>query len=71
MRVSILVSICLLTACSSQAVRCDRHLTPINPQQKLSGDPPMAARGASQRVGPHEPVAKRETVPAAGAGGSP
>ncbi|HJS92164.1 MAG TPA: hypothetical protein VJ738_19515 [Steroidobacteraceae bacterium] len=71
MRASIIVSVFLVSACSSQAVKCDRHLTRINPQQKLSRDPPIAAGGESKRVAPHEPVAKSEKVSAAGAGGSP
>ena len=29
---------CLLTACSTQAVRCERHLTPINIPQRPTAD---------------------------------
>ena len=30
MRAVFVVCVCLLTACSTQIVRCERHLTPIN-----------------------------------------
>ena len=30
MRALFVVCVCLLTACSTQTVRCERHLTPIN-----------------------------------------
>ena len=30
MRVVFVVCVCLLTACSTETVRCERHLTPIN-----------------------------------------
>jgi len=38
MRALLVISMSLLAACSSQAVRCDSHLTRINPPEKFSGD---------------------------------
>ena len=39
---------CLLTACSTQAVRCDRHLTPINVPERPVAEAP--ARGQPGRA---------------------
>jgi len=52
MRFAFVACVCLLTACSTQAVRCDRHLTPINvPQRPLAGigaaGPPLDPRRAN------------------------
>jgi hypothetical protein len=38
MRSLFVVCVCLLTACSTQAVRCDRHLSPINVPQRPIAD---------------------------------
>lgn len=60
---------CLLTACSTQAVRCDRHLTPINvPQRPVAGAlaPRAKSNDASSQSGgavqPHG--ARPATAPA-------
>lgn len=45
MRTVTVVCACLLTACSTQAVRCERHLTPINVPKRPIGEiiaPPQA-----------------------------
>ena|SRR5579862_7420094 len=49
MRVTVVVLILLLSACSSQIVRCERHLTPINPPRKLLSD---AAAGPTRGMAP-------------------
>lgn len=49
MRLLFVVCVCLLTACSTQAVRCDRHLTPINvPRRPIAGA--LAPRAKSTEV---------------------
>jgi len=49
MRAVAVVCACLLTACSTQAVRCERHLIPINiPRQPIADAPaPGQPEGAS------------------------
>lgn len=42
---------CLLTACSTQAVRCERHLTPINVPERPNADlAPSHSKEASAQV---------------------
>lgn len=38
MRSALILFACLLTACSTQAVRCERHLTPINVLERPTAD---------------------------------
>jgi hypothetical protein len=64
MKIWILASIALLSACSSQAVRCDKHLVPINPPQSRLAEAGAVAPKASAS----EPAAKAETKPSAGRG---
>ena len=56
MRALLVISMGLLAACSSQAVRCDSHLTRINPPQKLLGDAP------AERVAPQGKTTKKLAV---------
>ena len=44
MRSTFVLCACLLTACSTQAVRCERHLTPINVPQRPFADAPASSR---------------------------
>lgn len=62
---------CLLTACSTQAVRCERHLTPINiPKRPIAnalapGQPEAssaAERGARRSDGTPRPTAPAQSV---------
>jgi hypothetical protein len=39
MRSVLVLCVSLLTACSTQAVRCERHLTPINVPRRPVADP--------------------------------
>jgi hypothetical protein len=45
MKAAVMFSLCLLSACSSELVRCERHLTPINPPAAHLRDSTGAARG--------------------------
>ncbi len=77
MRASIILSILLVSACSSQGLKCDRHLTPINPHQGRLTEPAAAAtqRKVAQPASLTSAQAptKGKKAPAAGAsgGGSP
>jgi hypothetical protein len=54
MRSVFVACVCLLTACSTQAVRCDRHLTPINVPQRPIADalaPRAKSNDASSQIG--------------------
>ena len=51
MRSLAVLSACLLTACSTQAVRCERHLTPINVLERSIADrAPSHSKEASAQV---------------------
>lgn len=56
MRSVFVACVCLLTACSTQAVRCDRHLTPINVPQRPVADA-LAQRAKSDEAGSHSGTA--------------
>jgi hypothetical protein len=87
MRVIVIALITLLAACSSEMVRCEKHLTPINPPQKLLGDAAVGPKGESAvtlrpgRVSPqggtakkvevHSSSGKSHAMPPAGPGGAP
>lgn len=54
MRSVFIACLCFLTACSTQAVRCDRHLTPINvPRRPVAGAraPRAESNDASPEIG--------------------
>ena len=75
MRSAVIVCVCLLTACSTQSVRCDRHLTPINvPQRPIAGigaaGPPHDTRQANA-VAPSVRRSGAASRPAAAREGSP
>lgn len=57
MRALVMMSLWLLAACTTQAVRCDRHLTPINVPQPVTGDSKITPKSA------------RESTPASKTGG--
>lgn len=70
MRSASVLFACLLTACSTQAVRCDRHLTPINvlerpiadlaPRHSKEASTPI--RGATQSYGSRRMNADRPSA---------
>ena len=84
MRSVFVLGTCLLTACSTQAVRCERHLTPINVLERaITGAPAPGGpgkrkteiRSATQSDGTPRATANAESVapkqPAPGPEGSP
>lgn len=86
MRAVFAVCVCLLTACSTESVRCERHLTPINiPKRPIAnalapGQPEGSnaqVRGARKSDGTPrtktaaESGAPKGPAPAAGAQRSP
>ncbi len=86
MRAVFVVCVCLLTACSTESVRCERHLTPINiPKRPIAntlapGQPEESnaqVRGARKSDGTPRAKAAAESgapkgpAPAAGAQRSP
>ena len=71
MRVVFVMCVCLLTGCSAQTVRCERHLTPINiPKPPIAnalapGQPEGSstrARGAGRSDGAPRPTAGAQSV---------
>jgi len=69
MRAVSVVCACLLTACSTQTVRCERHLAPINiPKQPVADAPaPGQAGGVSTNTrGGRKSDAMPETKAGAG-----
>jgi hypothetical protein len=62
MRASIVLGVALIAGCSSPRVRCDQDLTPINPPQHLSGDPPSAVQTPS-RLEPSQILKTPESGP--------
>lgn len=75
MRVTLVLLISLLTACSSEALRCEKHLTPINPPQKLLGDASrvraVPLEKTAKKVEVQNSSGKSQAQPPAGAGGTP
>lgn len=74
MRVTVFLFVFLLTACSSQVVRCERHLTPINPAQKVGDAFPGRAlplAKTTRTVEVRNASGKSQALPSAGAGGMP
>jgi hypothetical protein len=86
MRAEFVVCVFLLTACSTQIVRCERHLTPINiPKRPIAnalapGQPERSSArthsapksgGTPRTKVAAEPGAPNKPAPAAGAQGSP
>ena len=72
MRAVFVLCICLLTACSTETVRCERHLTPINiPKRPIAnalapGQPEGSttpARGARKSDGTPRATAAAQSVP--------
>jgi hypothetical protein len=51
MRAVLVMCACLLAACSTESVRCERHLTPINPSRRPIADAPSPGHpeGSSAR----------------------
>ena len=51
MRAVLVMCACLLAACSTQILRCERHLTPINPSRRPIADAPLPGhpQGSSTR----------------------
>jgi len=75
MRSAVIVCVCLLTACSTQSVRCDRHLTPINvPQRPIAGSGAAGPSHERRQANAVAPSVRRSGVasrPAAATEGSP
>jgi len=74
MRALLVISMGLLAACSSQAVRCDSHLTRINPPQKLLGDAPpgpAVPQAKTKKIEVREGGTKSQVMPPAGQGEKP
>lgn len=68
MRPLIVACVCLLTGCSTESVRCDRHLTAINvPSRTLAGvsAPARAAKQASVAGGSGKKKSPAQPAPAA------
>lgn len=51
MRSVLLMGACLLAACSTQTVRCGRHLTPINVPRPIAGAASSHPKTSSAGIG--------------------
>jgi hypothetical protein len=72
MRPFIVACVCLLTGCSTQSVRCDRHLTAINvPSRPIAGAsaPASAAKRSSVADESGKQKSAAQPAPAADPGG--
>jgi hypothetical protein len=73
MKALLVISMGLLAACSSQVVRCDSHLTRINPPQKLLGGAGQIAPQAktTKKLAVQSSSTKSQVMPPAGQGETP
>jgi hypothetical protein len=69
MRSVLVLCVCLLTACSTPAVKCERHLTPINVPERSIADALALAGKANDASSPIGTAAQPHGAPPRNAAG--